>query len=231
MALELFLFLQEQIKGTIIVDRLVGDFSNLNIFCQICSEARQVRPGGREGIWSLRKFMDTVDIFIHHPLIPDTSGCAWSSLIRVFNFRQGSFSDVESSGLQLMGDMADPAVGLKTFCHGKPLNWKFRGFRCIVMEILNAPFETLRLSTVILRTNIRGPSGKNMSLDLTTWYDLKISKKWDFVHTKKWLDHTMVWTKKFTLWSHHVCLVHTIKNLFTPKNGFVHTYQVCFHIK
>ena len=29
--------------------------------------------------------------------------------------------------------------------------------------------------------------------------------------------------KKITSWSHHVCLVHTSKNLFTPKNGFVHT--------
>jgi hypothetical protein len=32
---------------------------------------------------------------------------------------------------------------------------------------------------------VAASSGKNMSKNHTTWYDLKNSKKWDFVHTKK----------------------------------------------
>jgi hypothetical protein len=78
-------------------------------------------------------------------------------------------------------------------------------------------------------------SGKNISLDHTTWYDLQISKKWYFVHTKKWLDHTMWYEQKqFTSWSHHVYLVHTIKNLFTPckfcshDQDFIHIMK-CLH--
>jgi len=34
----------------------------------------------------------------------------------------------------------------------------------------------------------KGSSGKSMSKNHTTWYDLKNSKKWDLVHTKTWLE-------------------------------------------
>jgi len=49
-------------------------------------------------------------------------------------------------------------------------------------------------------------SGKNMSKNHTTWYDLKNSKKWDFVHTKNDLITPCGVNKKQSLQNHTICV-------------------------